>query len=1138
MFGRSSPHATHRGCLRLIKILRTVMRFFRPRRAIMAALAAVMSLVVVILGLQPVNAQSAPTAFVQQVTARVSATSKAVTLPAAITTGNRIVVQVGIWSGAHATAKLVKDAAGNTYTKLVAFAASDGTEMSVWSAPITLGGGTKPAITVTATSAADIGIGVTEYSGLSTVADATVVDQKSQATGTTSGAGIVNSGPTPATTASGLALGFYVDSGFNKTLTVANGFTSRINLSPNTTMEFVTEDKPVGAGEQPTAGVGTGANVPWLMATVVLRSAGGGGGTAPTAPNAPTGIAAQAGNASATVNWTAPFDGGSPITSYTVTPYLGAIAQPPTVITGSTAAQISGLTNGSAYTFTVAATNSVGTSAPSAPSAPVTPTSSAQGQWSSTMNWPFVAVHMIALNNGKYLLFDGWHQPEPTYVWDPVANTFTTVMAPDSIFCAGNAHLPDGRVLTVGGYGVVSTGDLGIKDTAIFDPATNAWSRMADMHYPRWYPSLTELPDGRYLTISGNTTDAYTWADNPEVYDPANNTWTVLSGVNTSSIHEEEYPFAYVAPNGKVFVMGPSEDVSYFLDVNNQSLQPLGASGVVNGSSTMYRPGKILYSGGSTSVAQGTPAQAKTSVIDLTAPAPAWRQTAPMNTARDFHTLTTLADGQVLAVGGAPTSDQSVMNTNILAAEMWNPATEQWTTVGSMSVPRQYHQTALLMADGRVLVAGGGHFNSATVPGQQSAQIFSPPYLFNGARPTISSAPASSPYGQTISVATPDAASISAVNLVSMGANTHQSDMDQRFVPLNFTAGSGTLNVQVPASAALAPPGDYMLFVVNGAGVPSVAKTVRILPAATAPSAPTQVAAVAGNTSATVNWQAPGNGGSPITGYTVTPYIGSTAQTPVQVTGTTTQVTGLTNGTSYTFKVSATNAIGTSGQSLPSNVVIPSETPIPGYVQQTNGRGHGTTKQVITSTPVQVGDRMVVQVGTWNTESARATAVQDSAGNIYTKLLSNVGPDDTEQSVWTAPITSGGSPLTITATVSSSADIGVAAVEYSGLSLAGGTGAVDQLIKAAGNVAAASSGPTAATTDGSELAVGFYLDSGFGRTLTAGAGFTQRVNVSPTGDMEFVIEDKAVGIGATPAATVGSAASTPWLMATVVFKHG
>ena len=183
------------------------------------------------------------------------------------------------------------------------------------------------------------------------------------------------------------------------------------------------------------------------------------------------------------------------------------------------------------------------------------------------------------------------------------------------------------------------------------------------MNLPRWYPDLVELSDGRYVAISGNSSSASTWADTPEVYDPASNTWTLLSGVSTSQVHEEEYPFSYLAPNGKVFTIGPSEDVSYFLDVNAKTWTPVGSSGIVNGSSVMYRPGKILYSGGAPSVTTTTTAQAGTSVIDLTSATPTWRSTAPMNTARVYHTLTMLADGRVLAVGGESTSDQTQVTT-------------------------------------------------------------------------------------------------------------------------------------------------------------------------------------------------------------------------------------------------------------------------------------------------------------------------------------------------------------------------------------------------------------------------------------------------------------------------------------------
>ena len=91
-----------------------------------------------------------------------------------------------------------------------------------------------------------------------------------------------------------------------------------------------------------------------------------------TAPGAPTGVTATAGNGTANVSWTAPSDGGSPITSYKITPYIGAAAQTPTTITGSppaTSAAVGGLTNGSAYTFTVTASNALGSGPASTASA-------------------------------------------------------------------------------------------------------------------------------------------------------------------------------------------------------------------------------------------------------------------------------------------------------------------------------------------------------------------------------------------------------------------------------------------------------------------------------------------------------------------------------------------------------------------------------------------------------------------------------------------------------------------------------------------------------------------------------------------------------------------------------------------------
>jgi galactose oxidase-like protein/fibronectin type III domain protein len=1099
----------------------------------------------------PAQAPASTLAFVQQVSKRQVTASMTLAPTANVTSGNRLIVEMGVWSYGNASASGVTDSAGNTYTKLTSFKATDNTELSVWSAPITAGGGTKPTITVKTTASADIGATVLEYSGLSPAAGTGVVDQVKTATGKTTGAAAVSSGATGASTAPGeLAMGFYADSGFSNTLAGDPGYSVRSNVSPTSDMELLVQDRVLtSTGTTANPATATGANTPWLAATLVLKTSAP---AAPTPPNTPNGVTASPGSGQATVSWTAPADGGSPITKYTVTPYIGTTAQTPTIVTGSppaTTTTITGLVNNTTYTFTVSATNANGTSPPSLASNPVTPATSPAGQWSALMNWPMVAVHSILLKNGNVLVFDGWQNPQPTTVWNATSQTFpTTINAPGSIFCAGNVHLPDGRVLTAGGDGIFTTGNLGLADTNIFDPATGTWKRVADMNRPRWYPSLTQLADGRYVAISGNSTNQTTWADTPEVYDPATDTWTLLTGVSTPQVHEEEYPFSYLAPNGKVFTIGPEEDNSFFLDVNAKTWTPVGgASGVVNGSSVMYRPGKILYSGGAPSIRSTTTAKANAAVIDLTAGTPAWRTVPSMHSARIYHTLTMLADGTVLAVGGENSSDQSIVTSGVLTAEIWDPASETWTNVGAMAAARNYHSTALLMPDGRVLVAGGGHYNGGGGPGQFSAQFYSPPYLFNGSRPTIANAPAAATYGSDFTVSTPDAASIRSVHLVSLGADTHQSDMDQHFVPLTFTAGSGSLTVQAPAAAALAPPGTYMLFIVDDKGVPSVASMVGMSRTLAAPATPAKPSASAGDGQATVSWSAPDDGGSAITKYTVTPFIGSNAQTPKEVTGnpaaTSTTVTGLTNGTAYTFKVSATNSVGTSAQSAASDPVTPTA-PVTGalaFVQQVNKRQVTASMTLAPTANVTTGNRLIVQTGVWSYGNASVSGVTDSAGNTYTKLTSFKATDNTELSVWSAPITAGGGTKpTVTVQTTGSADIGASVLEYSGLSTAAGTGVVDQLKTATGKTTVAanvSSGATAASTAAGELAIGFYADSGFSNTLTGDSTYTVRTNVSPTSDMELLAQDRVLtSSGTTANPTIRTGANTPWLAATLVLK--
>ena len=140
----------------------------------------------------------------------------------------------------------------------------------------------------------------------------------------------------------------------------------------------------------------------------------------------------------------------------------------------------------------------------------------------------------------------------------------------------------------------------------------------------------------------------------------------------------------------------------------------------------------------------------------------------------------------------------------------------------STFAPRAYHSTAVLLPDGRVLSAGQTRGNLQT-----TGEVFSPTYLFAGPRPVIDAAPQAIGYGESFVVETAGAAAIDEVTLIRASTVTHGVYFDQRSVPLSFTPGADTLTVSEPASNLDAPPGWYMLFVLDG-GVPSVAAWVQV----------------------------------------------------------------------------------------------------------------------------------------------------------------------------------------------------------------------------------------------------------------------------------------------------------------------
>jgi len=513
---------------------------------------------------------------------------------------------------------------------------------------------------------------------------------------------------------------------------------------------------------------------------------------------------------------------------------------------------------------------------------------STQGQWSAVANWPTRAVHATLLPDGRVFFVSYYDESLHPNIWDPVSNAFTATAASSyRLFCAGHTTLADGRVFIAGGHIADYTG---YPHAVIFDPATNGFTSLPDMNTGRWYPTTTTLPNGDVLVVSGDI-NANTNVDAlPQVFQFATKTWRNLT---TAQLSQPLYPNMLVAPNGKVFNAGPARQSRYLNTAGTGSwsnVAVLNFGGVRDyGPAVMYDVGKVLDVGGS------NPPTATSEIIDLNATTPAWKFTGSMHFPRRQHNAVILPDGKVFIVGGSSASGFDTSTSPVLPTEMWDPATGQFTVMASIAVYRGYHSTALLLADGRVLSAGGNL-------GGPNAQLFSPPYLFAGTRPSIASAPVSAGYGQTVFIGTPDASSITKVTLLREASVTHTNSMSQSFQSLSFTATSTGLNVTMPANANIAPPGYYMLFVLNGSGVPSTASIIQM--SATAASV------------GTVTGKVTNTAGAPISGASVSlggngAITGSDGGYTLQVPGGTSTVTAALAG----YQSASESVTVTAGQS-------------------------------------------------------------------------------------------------------------------------------------------------------------------------------------------------------------------------------
>jgi hypothetical protein len=470
------------------------------------------------------------------------------------------------------------------------------------------------------------------------------------------------------------------------------------------------------------------------------------------------------------------------------------------------------------------------------------------GKWSSVLPTSVVPIFQAVLPNGKVLIWDSVGQdapeqmPDNTFtramVWDPQTNTSVRKdVSGYNIFCAGYTQLADGNVLVAGGN--KNTALDGIVQTHIFNWQTETWKPGPDMAAARWYPAVQALGNDEAVIVGGGPTV-------PEVYQ-TDGKLRRLS--NASGYSDRLYAFLTTRPDGKVELMGPPTQMNTINTSGTGAITATTARDTINrtyGGFATYDKGKVLVAGGG-DITEGTQPHVPTKtarIVDVNGGGnPTVTDAGSMSVGRRQHNLTILADGSVLATGGMSkaTNANVDLNNPVFAAERWVPPTGTgpgtWTVLSGASRVRQYHSSATLLPDGRVLTGGGGVCASCVSAGylEKNVEYFEPPYLFKkdtsgdpASRPVIDNAPGSAIYGQDFTIDSPQAGSIAKVGLVRLGAATHSQDQGQRYVPLSFKPPSSTITATAPANSNIAPAGYYMLFIVDNAGVPSVAKMIKI----------------------------------------------------------------------------------------------------------------------------------------------------------------------------------------------------------------------------------------------------------------------------------------------------------------------
>ncbi|KNB49676.1 galactose oxidase early set domain-containing protein [Streptomyces caatingaensis] len=516
------------------------------------------------------------------------------------------------------------------------------------------------------------------------------------------------------------------------------------------------------------------------------------------------------------------------------------------------------------------------------------------GKWTDYFPSPDFGDHVALLPTGKVLVFsfemfnsNPTIEPAPTqqvgknntgraYVWDPKAGTgpsaFKAVPPPEvdmdddtgvrraaPVFCAGHSYLPNGMVGVFGGNFGADRDGAGARFAFVFDPWTETWHRQQDMRHGRWYPGVVTTADGRQLIMSGQRETGYGTPSTLIERFPAR-TMPVLTDKapaperqpldawRVQAPYTQDYPHLFALRDGKVYGFGREAGEQFAFDPQNETRAGLPAR--PDGGMRLYGSAVPLPNGtngpDSVLVLGGDNHSNKVFKFTSGPNGGQWTEETPRNYSRTQDDTLILPNGNLFTVNGAfhiRDYGAGLLNPNV--SEEWmkrrytetRDASGRWTIGPAQRLPRGYHSNAVLLPDGRVMVTGDELQQMAANPNIKSGyngtiEIFEPPYLQQGSRPDLRNAP-NGPvaYGATFRVDTNTPTRAAKAVLVAPVTSTHAVDTSQRRLELPIRANAGgALSLQAPPSAQDAPPGYYMLFLLDGNGVPSEAQWVQLRP--------------------------------------------------------------------------------------------------------------------------------------------------------------------------------------------------------------------------------------------------------------------------------------------------------------------